>query len=445
MVGTTSHASLLHIGSMTNFRGIRRAILAGTFIAVAGCHGVLDVTDPTLIRDSDIANASGANAQRLNASSIFVSKILNPIRDVAYFTDEWTRDVPIGTDVTTDPSILLDLRSSEQIEQTTDHLAPLETAFWKTSLAISAVRAYTPDSLRGDFLAQLYGIRGYLIVQMAEDICPGFPINDVADNRTVYSGPWTTDSAMGYASAQLDSALKYVRDSARFETLARVVKGRALLDVGKYSEAAVMVASVPTAAEYNTEQDYLVPMSTFYCPECYVTALGNHEGGNGLPFASANDPRIPLRRLGVSRADSTDTLYVTLKGREEDHLVIASGIEARLIQAEAALQAGQSWKPILDTLRVSVGLDTLIDPGTLEGRVDLVYSERAFWLFMTGRRLGDLRRLIRNYARNPETVFPSGVWHGGTGDHYGTATAIPFNATNQERYNPKITAGCTSR
>jgi len=35
------------------------------------------------------------------------------------------------------------------------------------------------------------------------------------------------------------------------------------------------------------------------------------------------------------------------------------------------------------------------DPGTQVGREDLLFRERAFWLFATGHRLGDLRRLAR--------------------------------------------------
>ena len=31
--------------------------------------------------------------------------------------------------------------------------------------------------------------------------------------------------------------------------------------------------------------------------------------------------------------------------------------------------------------------------------MDLLFSERAFWMFATGHRLGDMRRLIRQYGR----------------------------------------------
>jgi len=428
-----------------------RALIGATLVAATiGCHGILDVSDPTLIRDSDIANASGANAQRLNAVLHLDQQFASVIRDVAFFTDEWTYDVPAGRSVVNNPYIQLDQRQSLGYETALDiyadpHLGTLTNIFWETSTAIRAVRAYSADSVKGDYLAQLYAMRGYVTLQMAEDICPGFPINDVADNRAVYNGPLTTDSAIAYASAQLDSAIKYVHDSVSFSNFAHVVKGRALLDQGKYTEAANMVASIETDAVYSTAP-YRVVMQQGYCLGCQIVAMGNREGTNGQPFAAANDPRLPLLQLGPRNTDPNDTLYVTTKGFEDGAgMVLASGIEARLIEAETALHNGQDWKSILDALRARVGLPALLDPGSDTARVSMLYSERAFWLFMTGHRLGDMRRLIKNYGRNPEAVFPTGLWRGGTGDHYGTATAIPFNGAMQRMFNPYVQNGCTSR
>jgi len=137
---------------------------------------------------------------------------------------------------------------------------------------------------------------------------------------------------------------------------------------------------------------------------------------------------------------------------------LVSGVEARLIQAEAALHAnptGAEWLAILDTLRTAgpdgsggwlagtggvAGLAPLEDPGTPDLRLDLVYRERAFWLFATGSRIGDLRRLVQVYGRSADSVFPSGdYWRGGT---YGTGTSLPFSKTETQR-SPGIT-GCTS-
>jgi hypothetical protein len=86
------------------------------------------------------------------------------------------------------------------------------------------------------------------------------------------------------------------------------------------------------------------------------------------------------------------------------------------------------------------GLTPLTDPGTAAGRVDLLFRERAFWLYGTGSRLSDLRRMVRQYGRNAETVFPSGAYfRAGT---YGTD--VNFAVPTVENQNPNFTA-CTDR
>ncbi len=74
--------------------------------------------------------------------------------------------------------------------------------------------------------------------------------------------------------------------------------------------------------------------------------------------------------------------------------------------------------------------------------MDQLFRERGFTLFGRGTRTGDMRRLIRQYGRSTETVFPSGTWH--KGGNYGTDVnfPIPFVETN----NPNAGAGiCLDR
>jgi hypothetical protein len=72
--------------------------------------------------------------------------------------------------------------------------------------------------------------------------------------------------------------------------------------------------------------------------------------------------------------------------------------------------------------------------------VDLLFSERAFWMFATGHRLGDMRRLIRQYSRSAEDVFPSGTYL--KGGSYGTDVNLPM--PQEEGNNPNF-AGCLDR
>jgi starch-binding outer membrane protein, SusD/RagB family len=128
---------------------------------------------------------------------------------------------------------------------------------------------------------------------------------------------------------------------------------------------------------------------------------------------------------------------------KESSFPIATGIEARLIEAEAQLVANDvtGWLATHNALRATVpGLGALTDPGTQAAREDLHFRERAFWLFSTGHRLGDLRRMVREFNRTPESVFPTGAWiKGGT---YGPD--VNFPVTQAEENNPNFQA-CTDR
>jgi hypothetical protein len=74
--------------------------------------------------------------------------------------------------------------------------------------------------------------------------------------------------------------------------------------------------------------------------------------------------------------------------------------------------------------------------------VDQLFRERAFWLFSRGHRLGDLRRLVRQYNRPAASVFPSGSWQG-TGT-YGRDVNFPI--PQAEDNNPNTpTNSCLDR
>jgi hypothetical protein len=43
-------------------------------------------------------------------------------------------------------------------------------------------------------------------------------------------------------------------------------------------------------------------------------------------------------------------------------------------------------------------------------QIDVMFRERAFWLYGTGERLSDMRRLVRQYGRDESTVYPVGPY-----------------------------------
>ena len=71
--------------------------------------------------------------------------------------------------------------------------------------------------------------------------------------------------------------------------------------------------------------------------------------------------------------------------------------------------------------------------------MDLLFKERAYWLYLTAHRTGDQRRLVRQYGRSIASVYPSGPYF--KGGSYGTDYVLPVSA--DERNNPNF-QGCAN-
>ncbi|MEO6447568.1 MAG: hypothetical protein ABIZ91_07620 [Gemmatimonadaceae bacterium] len=124
----------------------------------------------------------------------------------------------------------------------------------------------------------------------------------------------------------------------------------------------------------------------------------------------------------------------------ESAVSISDGIEARMIEAEAQLKAGNTAGALatLNAARATVsGPAPLVDAGSDVARVNQLFRERAFWFFSRGHRVGDLRRLIRQYGRTEAMVFPTGAWH--KGGNYGTDVNFPI--PQAEENNPNVPKG----
>jgi len=214
-----------------------------------------------------------------------------------------------------------------------------------------------------------------------------------------------------------------------------------LLNQGQFVQAATAVSAVPTnfvyAIEGSTNSARQNNGIWNYTVNFFGFSVPDREGANGLPFLSANDPRLPWEDTGEVGFDGETPYFMQQKyPTKESETGLASGIEARLIEAEAALQVGNTGTAMqtLNTLRQSAGLLPLATPATAAVRVDLLFRERGFWLYLTGHRLGDLRRLVRQYNRPQASVFPTGDYH--KGGEYGSD--VNFPVSSDERNNPNF-------
>ena len=298
--------------------------------------------------------------------------------------------------------------------------------------------------------SEVLSLAGISYILFAENYCSGVPFSTLdANNNIVYGDPQTREQVLQTAIAKFDSAITIAtaKQDADLLNLARIGKGRALLDLGQVAEAATAVAAVPTSFEYlvRSSANSLRQNNGIwnYTANTFAFSVPDREGGTGLPYLSANDPRLDVVATGQRGFDRVTPFNLQLKYPDlQSNVVLASGIEARLIQAEAQLRGGTPGPAIgtLNALRASVGLSALTDPGTEGARTNLLFRERAFWMWGTAHRLGDMRRLVRQYSRDQATVFPVGEYH--KGGEYGSD--VNFPVSSDERNNPKFT-GCIDR
>ena len=328
-------------------------------------------------------------------------------------------------------------------------------------------------------IAELYFVRAFAEMQMANDFCNGIPLSSQdSSGALIFDTPRTNAYVFEAAVASADSGLALIPATATGtqDLLVRrallVTKARALLGLDKIAEAAALVpaSAVPTTYTYDltyaTSSGDITLWAQPRSSRRYTVGDSLEGRGrnllvkNALPFFSGRllktdgtrvqDPRVPATYT-VSGKDTTisqDGLIpsrtTTLWGRSTTVSAV-NGLDARLIEAEALLRANDyvGMTAILQALRNSppklgeitpsfTGVTPLVAPTTRDAAIDLYFREKAFWQFGRGYRLGDLRRLIRQYGRTQDQVFPVGVHY--RGGNYGTDVNLPV--PQAEENNP---------
>jgi hypothetical protein len=343
--------------------------------------------------------------------------------------------------------------------------------------AITAMRAFVPDST--SHIGELYMGLGFIEMSLAENYCNGIPLGHTVNGEVTYSAPLTNAQVFDSALVHLDTALlvntKSDAGSVFIRQASLIVKARLLIDKGQYAAAAALVstAAVPTAYQYvfttstgtngglEDNGHWQIQVNT-----ARVTVGDSFDivGGspnlikNALPFASAKDPRLPIKQTIPSTAEDALTpmyLQQIWVGRD-DPIPMVSGIDARLIEAEAKLNANDipGMMAILNALRAAapkIGNFQVVamppiatTPATQDAAITLFFREKGFWTWGRGQRLSDLRRLMRQYKRPEDQVFPTGVYSF-TGTASGTyGHDVNFPVPDAELPNP-LFKGCLDR
>ncbi|MDQ6690307.1 MAG: hypothetical protein M3Z18_07340, partial [Gemmatimonadota bacterium] len=427
-------------------------------------------------------SGSGANEGVVNYSGL--------LGDEFNITDTFTTRIEIDArytraDNSNNDNVFRNLsRSRQSAEQAAAKYAELAPTF-------------VPGEVNGfnNQRAEILNLAGMDYVLFAEIYCSGVPFDSVTKEGAVLGKPGlTTVEMLRTAINRFDSATAVAAAVPQPNTaaanqirLARVGKARAYLDLANtyadpFLDSAIVtinlatngVASIPTTFSYvvshsnNTTRENNGVWS--FVNNQVRWSEANREGN----AAAAGNVGLAYRTQFVNGADVRTAFLPAVTGfngaanfrtqkypARESPAVVASGTEARLIEAEAYLRKNDiaNWLiKINDPRRIlslnqcvpnaaactnpvtaggvetnpathttATGLADLIDPGTQVARENLTFAERGFWMFATAHRLGDMRRLMRQIGRPFNTVYPNGpyILPGQPGGVYGPGVNLP--------------------
>ena len=487
-----------------------RAALTAALLALpaAACEGLLDVTDTDTTRDQFLENTAAIPALRAAVITDFTAayELLlvygGMLGDEYRFSETFPTRLEVDArDIDTNNGTMLGVFSSAT------------TAGATADFVSARYDVADPNSERFFQRAEARTLGGYALLALAENYCSGVPISRLTrssggDLEFRYGTAITTTEMVDSAIARFNQALAIVaagnaipaanrlaeQSNAALlnqERLARVGLARALLyrGNGDAAAAAAVVASVPTTYTYqlqhsaNSGGENSFPWFFNISNERVTVASQEGDatvGGNvGLPYRATRagqpggrDPRVLWLRRNNNNVgfDNSTPLFDALKyPTRTAFTVLASGVEARLIEAEAAFRAGNGagMLAILNALRADVQplmqllnadyviqqaavgyapgqgavLAPLVLPATAAGQRALLFEERAYWLWVTGHRLADMRRLVRQYGMAEDAVFPNGVHPKGVA--YGDDINLPIPV--QEENNPIGAGQCLNR
>lgn len=453
-----THISFWHRGRRTAI-----AIACGS-VFLGGCDvntALLEPEQPGVISPEAVASATAANALWTGALGQWKTAMnggegiwnweglfTDEVRSVDTFTQRQNAD---QRNLQTDDGVLRGIYNTAQ------------QARGRARDAIDALLTYEPTATGKQHVGEMYVMMGYIEMELSQAFCNGVPFGETVDGQPQYTAPLTNADGFKLAISRIDTALTFLTGtdagSLAIKYAALITKARAQVDLGDFAGAAATVASVPTSFQYNFTFSQTTLSNAWWSlgasRKGYSAGDSTDVAGqilNAIPFAELNDPRVSVTDTHTKAEDNVSDFVLVNNWGREDPVPALSGIDARLIEAEAKLQANDvpGTMAILNALRASPevlgtfevpAMAALPTPATQTDAVSLFFREKALWQFERGYRMDDLRRLVRQYGRAQDKVFPSGEFtsSGAPAGQYGTQVAFPI--PDYEKTNPNF-HGC---
>lgn len=444
-------------------------VFAAALLAIACVGGILDTDDPDVTTPDELKGPSGVPIRSAGIINDFREAYDGQILYTGLFTDEF---VLAGTFLTRRQVDERDVLESNAT-LTAELYQPIHTSRFSADDALDVFTAARNDpefetqvDLLNGGLAVASFYAGYSRILLAEAWC-----------QSILGGPEGEPAPLG-SDARMQEALTSLRDAERhaldagrpdLETAARVGQARGLLWLRQYEQAATLASTVPSdfllRVEYsgNSEPE-----------ENQVFAVTWGEAGRRLRWTVGNG--APLQPHGERYAYYDEWVHQGLIIPPDQHelvafgntgvpvslqtlysmesfgrgvgadAVLASGWEARMIEAEAAVRAGDPARAaaIVDPLLADPSASPLqaLNPtipigsfaasaftGDLQNDLREIARARQAGLWLTGERMATARRFLDDGV----DLFPPGT--------EGSQIAMPV-VEQELNNNPNVSTPC---
>src|SRR5688572_9731473 len=273
---------------------------------------------------------------------------------------------------------------------------------------------------RPEMVGSMAAVAGYSLTLLGEGMCSG----------AIDLGPEMTPKQLFEEAVKRFDVALASGASASITNLARVGKGRSLLNLGDAQAAAAAVRAVPAGFVYGTThsnavQDRRNPV--YYGINVSRNPVVDGRFYYGLTWDGVADRRVPVANPGTLKAsDNLVPRWTTTKyANESSPLPVARYAEAQLIIAEA--EGGQTAVNIINALHTAAGLPPFnpavhrtAGPFGTDYIRNQIVEERRREFFLESHHLGDQRRYKLPLRPAAGTQYP---WSGG--GFYGDAVCFP--------------------
>jgi hypothetical protein len=408
-------------------------------LAPAGCSNLLDVTNPRFITEDQLTNPG---LQRLVVNGV-LGEFQFSYGYYALYSSAMTDETFIDhTQVDIRELTLRNIQVANTVNAAI--YSNLHRARQSAEDAVVRLQAMLGDAeaARNLDVATVQALGAYAYTLIGEGFC---------ESTVNGSAPFTSDQMLQKAITMFDAAIATATASGTSAAatdvinMARVGAARAALKLGDAAKAVTYASQVPAAYEKWTwySANSVRENNIFNVP----AGISGSWMSMGPAFQALADLRVPKTNRTTLRGLNSNPIFPPQRPymysgwtgtapvlenliATDTDMKFATGLEARYVVAEAN-------GPVASTLtfvneRRAVGGKT---PVTLTGNELMaeLRTQRALDFYLTGQRLGDLRRYKTKLGID---LFPTGKFPI-TSDQYSTATCFVIPQTERNA-NPNV-------